>query len=75
MKRLLKLIKNNNLDLHVSYYEESNQYRISAGQGRTSVHFMNDAFDVARSYTNRELEDVMVDYICSNLRLDKEDEY
>lgn len=75
MKRLLKLIKNNDLDFRVEYVPATNQYRITARQGQIATHLPIDAFDVARSYTNRELEDTIVDYICSDLRLDKEDEY
>ena len=75
MKHLFKLIKNNNLDFRVEYVPATNQYRITARQGQIATHLPIDAFDVARRYTNRELEDTIVDYICSDLRLDKEDEY
>ncbi len=75
MKRLLKLIRTNNLDFRIEYYAGTNQYKISVSHDRLHLNFMIDAFDVSRSYSNRELEDLIVDYICSNFRLDKEDEY
>ncbi len=75
MKQLFRTVKNNDLAFHVEYCKETNQFRISASQKNLSTHFMIDAFDVARSYSNRELEDTIVDSICSDLRLEKEDEY
>ncbi len=72
MKRLMKLIKANNLEFKIEFIESVDKYKITVRQGRTMIAMLLDAFDISRGYSERELCDTIVDYICDNLRIDEE---
>lgn len=71
MKNLLKLVRDNNLDVKFEYVESMNQIKVTVHQGKTMICMMLDSFDISRGYTPRELEEVIINYICSNLRIER----
>ena len=72
MKRLMKLIKANNLNVEMEFLPSKDKFKIKITQGRTMIAMVLDAFDISRGYSERELCDTIVEFICNNLRIDEE---
>ena len=72
MKRLMKLIKANGLEYYCVFLPEIDKFKITVKQGQVKISMLLDGFDISRGYGERELCDTIIDYICSNLRIDEE---
>lgn len=72
MKRLMKLIKANNLEFKIEFLETNNKFKVTVRQGRTMIAMLLDGFDIARSYSEKELCNTIIEYICDNLRIEEE---